>query len=121
MMEFKKNQLDLFSDFNDGLEHEFEAGWAVFRWLTIGYESGLKEKLNKVIDEQLKQCLIITGLVQHNKKHSDRLGIVRTILDLDSFKLYKDKYISILKQLIPGDNFDENKVQQAFASLTNAT
>lgn len=130
MMEFKKSQPDLFSDFNGGLEHEFEAGWAVFRWLTIGYELGIKENLDKIIDEQLKQCiatdpkllqgLIITGLILHNKKHSDRLGIVRAVLNLDGFKLYKDKYISILK-LMTGDGFDENQIQQAFPLLTNAT
>jgi hypothetical protein len=46
LLEFKKTHFNLFED---DYQHEFKAAWAISRWFTVGYNQGLKEKLEKII------------------------------------------------------------------------
>lgn len=93
---FQEHHSDLFIQVN---LHEFEGTWAACRWLVIGYEQGLKEKLNIAIDEAFKLCsqsdpetysaTILFILERHSKRaFSDRFHIFNAILNIKGVQDY---------------------------------
>lgn len=103
LMIFQKENPDLFSSYN---KHEFEGSWAAARWLTLGYEAGLKEDLDSIMDSQFKQyvkaaqipthfSLTLKKLLEiHNKKSTDRLEVVEAILKIEGAQ----EYISYIRK-----------------------
>lgn len=123
LLEFKTIYSNLFED---NYQHEFKALWAISRWFTVGYNQGLKEKLQETINEEINlfikekpqnfyflfTCTVVDLLSKHNKKNSDRLEIVKTILSLEAFERYKD--------VLTSESEEEEQIQQAILNLRAA-
>ncbi|WP_059360143.1 hypothetical protein [Parachlamydia acanthamoebae] len=80
---------------------QFKGSWACCRWMTIGYERGLKEGLDELIDKgfllqakakpPLANPVFIMLLNNHMNKYTDRAEVVNHILNLQGVKSYKKK------------------------------
>jgi len=99
---------DLFEKYN---QHEFEGSWAACRWFVIGYQEGLKEGLDEIIDREFDLFLSLNKKPQmysltlrallnaHNKSFSDRLQIVASILKIASVQKYR--YAFVTQTMVP--------------------
>ncbi|MBS4168082.1 hypothetical protein [Parachlamydia sp. AcF125] len=84
-----------------------EPSWAVARWLTVGQEKGLKEGLDKIIDQgfanlaKTKEPLLFLYLIlllnKYANPYSDRAAVMNRILDLKGIKAYKKRMGLILR------------------------
>lgn len=106
LQEFKT----IYPEFFDGQPNQFEAAWAICRWLSIGHKRGLEEGLQKIIDAEISKFMeqdsesfylyFTSGIFQqlhlHNNIHSSRLTLVKEILNLESFKRYKNAIESFI-------------------------
>ncbi|MBS4168083.1 hypothetical protein [Parachlamydia sp. AcF125] len=107
-----KEELDQFIFENPQLfesyhQEIFEGCWAHARWLTVGYEQGLKEGLDKIVDQGFLKAAKMETLQIHSvflmlmnlhaKKYSDRAKVVNHILDLKGIKAYKNRLGLLLR------------------------
>ena len=79
---------------------------AACRWFVIGYQEGLKEGLDKIIDREFELFLSLNKkpqmysftlkalLNEHNKFFSDRLQSVTSILKIASVQKYRYAFVT---------------------------
>lgn len=94
---FLENHAQLLILFQNNL-HEFEGTWAACRWLVIGYEQGLREGLNNIIDKEFKLFLasqpeffaptFVSMLEKHKSSASDQFHVFNAILKLEGVHEY---------------------------------